>query len=277
MRFMILSDTKGKDNGINEKVISKLLKESKKLKLEPEFIVLGGDNIAGSSDKTILVNQLEGFRKLIEKYYPAKPLLPIIGNHEVNNEPIDDSYEKVFQMFYNDMLPDTCLEYYNNTAYYVDYGDTRLIILNSFHYGELNRISEKQLAFFQTAASKESKNKFVFVHSPAFPTGAHLGHCLGLYHSERDTFWNIVKKHNIDIVFSGHEHNYSVRRIDSVYQIITGGGGEKLRDKYKDKKGVLVAPIAKYHCVIVDVDENFIKVSAIGIDGKTLNEFKIDK
>ncbi|WP_207751808.1 metallophosphoesterase family protein [Clostridium rhizosphaerae] len=274
---MILSDTKGKDNGINEKVVSKLLKESKKLKSEPEFIVLGGDNIAGSSDKAILVSQLQGFRALIEKYYSDKPLLPIIGNHEVNNEPIDNSYEKVFQMFYNYTLPDTCLEDYNNTAYYVDYGDTRLIILNSFHYGELNKISEKQLAFFEAAASRETKNKFLFVHSPAFPTGAHLGHCLGLYPSERDAFWNIVKKHNIDIVFSGHEHNYSIRKIDCVHQIITGGGGEKLRDKYKDKKGVLVAPIAKHHCVIVDVDEDFINVSAIGIDGKVLNKFKIDK
>ncbi|ERI93435.1 Ser/Thr phosphatase family protein [Clostridiales bacterium oral taxon 876 str. F0540] len=277
MRFMILSDTKGKYNGINEKVISKLLKESKKLKPEPEFIVLGGDNIAGSSDKAILVDQLEGFRKLIEKYYPHKPLLPIIGNHEVNNEPTDDSYEKVFQIFYSDMLPGTCLENYNNTSYYVDYGDTRLIILNSFHYGELNKVSEKQLAFLEDAASKETKNKFVFIHSPAFPTGAHFGHCLDLYPSDRDSFWNVVKKHNIHIVFSGHEHNYSIRKIDSAYQIITGGGGEKLRDKYKDKKGVLVAPIAKHHFVIVDVDEDFINISAIGMDGKILNKFKIEK
>ena len=175
------------------------------------------------------------------------------------------------------MLPTTCLEDYNNTAYYVDYEDTRLIILNSFHYGELSRISEKQLIFFEATASREIKNKFVFVHSPAFPTGAHFGHCLDLYPSERESFWDIVKKNNIDIVFSGHEHNYSIRKIDSAYQIITGGGGEKLRDKYKDKKGVLVAPIAKHHFVIVDVDEDFINVSAIGIDGKTLNKFKIDK
>lgn len=278
MRFMIISDSKGKQNGINEKVLVKLLKESKRLDSEPEFIILGGDNVAGSSDKDILNSQLQGLRLLINKYYPNKTLLPVIGNHEVNIEPSDDSFEKVFAYNYRDTLPHTCLQGYNNTVYYSDYPGTRIIVLNSFHCGEVHKIGDRQLEWLEKTASIQMKNKLLFVHSPAFPTGAHFGHCLDLYPDYRDAFWDIVKKCNIKIVFSGHEHNYSIREVKSqktVYQVITGGGGEKLRDKYKDKKGVLRAPIAEYHFAIVDVEENYIKVSAISSEGKILHVSKI--
>jgi hypothetical protein len=278
MRFMIISDSKGKQNGINEKILTKLLEESRKLVPEPEFIMLGGDNVAGSSEKDILASQLQGLRILINKYYPNKTLLPVIGNHEVNIEPSDDILEKVFAYNYRDTLPHTCLQGYNNTVYYSDYLDTRIIVLNSFHCGELHKIGERQLVWLEKIASVHMKNKLVFVHSPAFPTGAHFGHCLDLYPDYRDAFWDIVEKCNINIVFSGHEHNYSIREIKSqrtVYQIITGGGGEKLKDKYIDKKGILRVPIAKYHFVIVDVEEKHIKVSAISSEGRILHQLKI--
>lgn len=178
------------------------------------------------------------------------------------------------------MLPNTYLDGYNRTVFYVDYADTRLIILNAFHFNEINKIVKRQLSWFKEAASIAKKNKIVFLHSPAFPTGAHLGHCLDSYPVDRDAFWKIVEDCNINIVFSGHEHNYSRRKIDyqkCIYQVITGGSGEKLRDKYKDKAGVVIAPLAKYHFVVVDVDSYGIKVSAISSEGKLLDRFNIDK
>jgi 3',5'-cyclic-AMP phosphodiesterase len=280
VRFVILSDSKGKENGINKKVLTMLLKDTCRLNPEPEFIVLCGDNVAGSSDEKVLTAQLQDLRALIEKYLCGKPLIPVVGNHEVDNEPKDDRCERVFNSIYGDMLPDTCLDGYNQTVFYVDYGDTRLIVLNAFHFGETHRIIGKQLSWFDEVASKDIRNKLVFVHSPAFPTGAHFTHCLDSYPEERDAFWRIVEKCNVDIVFSGHEHNYSRRKVGyekSIYQVITGGSGEKLRDNYKDKKGVAVGPIAKYHYVVVDVDPDGIKVAAISSEGKLLDRFIIDK
>lgn len=280
MRFIILSDSKGKEKGINRKVLIKLLNKTCKLSPKPECIVLCGDNVAGSSLEAVLAEQLQDLRSLIEKYYLGKPLIPVIGNHEVNNEPKDDRYEKIFSRIYNDMLPDTYLDGYNRTVFYADYEDTRFIVLNAFHFEEKHRIGKKQLSWFEETASANIKNKIVFVHSPAFPTGAHLRHCLDSYPDDRDAFWNIVQNCNIDIVFSGHEHNYSRRKIGykkEIYQVITGGSGEKLKSKFKDKKGVIRAPIAEYHFVMVDVDSDGIKVSAISSEGKLLDKFKIDK
>jgi 3',5'-cyclic-AMP phosphodiesterase len=59
MKFLILSYSKGKENGINKKILIKLLDESCKLAPKADFIVLGGDNIAGSSIDNILANQLQ--------------------------------------------------------------------------------------------------------------------------------------------------------------------------------------------------------------------------
>lgn len=280
MRFIILSDSKGKENGVNKKILIKLLKITCKLAPKPDFIVLCGDNVAGSSEEEVLAGQLRGLRNLIEEYHYGKPLIPVIGNHEVNNEPKDDRFEKIFSKIYSDMLPDTNLEGYNGTVFYKDYENTRLIVLNAFHFQEKHRIGKKQLYWFEKAASENIKNKIVFVHSPAFPTGAHFGHCLDLYSVERDAFWKIVENCNIDIVFSGHEHNYSRRQIKNekaVCQVITGGCGEKLKDKFKDKNGVIKPPVAEYHFVVADVDSNGIKVSAISSEGKILDKFKIDK
>lgn len=280
MRFIILSDSKGKENGINVKILTKLLEETCKLTPEPELVVLCGDNVAGSTDERVLTGQLKYLRALIEKYHNKRPLIPVIGNHEVNNEPENDKYEKIYSTIYNDILPDTGPQNYNRTVFYIDYEDTRFIILNAFHFGEVNRIVGKQLIWFEEAASADIKNKIVFVHSPAFPTGAHLGHCLDLHSEDRDAFWKIADNCNIDVIFSGHEHNYSLREIGSkgtICQVITGGGGEKLTDKFRNKKGVIIPPIAKYHFVIVDVDSDGINVSAISSKGTILSNYKIEK
>lgn len=288
IRFIIFGDSKGKDYGINEKILTKILKESCKLKPLPEFIVMLGDNVAGSEKEDILHSQLVRLRTLIKKFHGNILLLPVVGNHEVNIEPIDDRYELIFKKIYSDMLPTGFLGGYNGTVYYKDFQDTRFIVLNSFHYGALHKIDDKQLNWFKNAASAHIKNKLLFVHSPGYPTGAHYSHCLDLYPENRDAFWHIVDSCGIDIVFSSHEHNYSRRIIDSsfstaqtpyernVFQIISGGAGEKLRDKYVDKKGVIVKPIAVYHFLVVDVEASHIKVCAINYHGKKIDEFSID-
>lgn len=277
MRFIVLGDSKGKDKGINEAVLNKLMKQTCKLDPECKFIVMCGDSVAGSLKEEILTEQLKGLRKLIEKYHKNKLLIPVIGNHEVNIEPTNDSYEKIVEEVYKDLVPDGFLQGYNKTAYYMDFEDTRLIVLNAFHFGAIHKIYKEQLEWFEEIASINKKNKILFVHSPAFPTGAHLGHCLDLYPEDRDAFWAVVDKCSIDIVFCGHEHNYSRRIIGNVYQVITGGGGEKLRDKYKSKEGVIVPPIDIHHFLVVDIDYKGVKVSAISSGGKKLDEFKIEK
>ena len=239
MRFVIWGDSKGKENGINKKVLNSIMKRISKLNPKPEIMVMLGDNVAGNIDEEVLIRQLFDLNDIINYHTPNIFLIPVIGNHEVNINPQDDTYEKIISQFYYNLKPDGFLENYNKSVYYKDFENTRIIVLNSFHPGETHKISDAQLDWLQNTASQCEKNKLVFVHSPAYPTGAHIGHCLDLYPDARNKFWKTIEKSNIDIVFSGHEHNYSRRRINKhsdnsyIYQIITVGVGVAPSENFK--------------------------------------------
>ena len=281
MRFIIWGDSKGKENGINKKVLNSIMSRISKLNPKPEFMVMLGDTVAGNIDEEILIKQLFDLKDIINAHTPEILLIPVIGNHEVNINPEDTIYEKIISQFYKNLKPDGFLENFNKTVYYKDFENTRIIVLNSFHQGEINKISDMQLNWLKNTASKCDKNKLVFVHSPAYPTGAHFGHSLDLYPDARNKFWRTIEENHINIVFSGHEHNYSRRRIKNsldnnyIYQIITGGAGEKLRNKYKSKEGVIIPPNAVYHFLIADIDDKNIAISAMTYRGKKIDEFTV--
>lgn len=288
-RIIVFGDSKGKDNGVNKKVLHKIMKRVKELNPKPQYIVVLGDSIAGHSNMKIMKTQLDTFSNLIKEYNLFDEIIPVIGNHEVNNEPEDYSKETIFIENFPNLNVGEFLEGYNKTVYYLDILDTRIIVLNTYHCGEINKICSSQLEWFKKIIADPIKNKIVFLHSPAYPTGAHLGTSLDLYTKERDEFWSVIDSNNVDIVFSGHEHNYSRRVIsrhfntsehkfkNNIYQVITGGGGEKLRHSYKSKSSVVVPPKAVHHFVIVDFNANNIKLQAITAKGEIIDKLIIEK
>lgn len=281
MRFVIWGDSKGKNNGINKKVLNSIMHKISRLAPKPQGIIMLGDTVAGNIDEEILIKQLFDLKDIIYAHTPNIKLLPVVGNHEVNINPETDIYEKILFQFYRDLNPDGFLDGYNNSVYYKDFDNTRIIVLNSHHPGEIHKISRTQLQWLENDACNTSNKKLLFVHSPPYPTGAHIGHCQDLYPESRNEFWQTVEKCGINIVFCGHEHNYSRRKIknslsdDYIYQIITGGAGEKLKNKYKSKTGVIVPPIAIFHFLIVDIDWREIHVQSLTFKGKKIDDFKL--
>ena len=67
MRFIVFGDSKGKKNGINEKVLEAIMNETCKLSPTPEFIVMCGDTVAGSCKEEILTFQLIRLKKYNRK------------------------------------------------------------------------------------------------------------------------------------------------------------------------------------------------------------------
>jgi hypothetical protein len=184
---------------------------------EPKYIVILGDSTDGSKDTTILKTQLNRFENLVRSYHPTKTIIHVLGNHEVAHKPKNDAAEKLFADTFLKFTTDGDLEEYNKTVYYLDIGNTRLIVLNSHHCGETKMIGDKQLEWLRKVASDPIEHKFVFVHAPAYPTGAHSGTCLDKHPEQRNKLWKIIDESNIDIFFAGHEHNYSRRIIDNSF------------------------------------------------------------
>lgn len=285
-RFIAMADSRGSDNGINSQIVKKTFERIKSLFPQPEFAVIAGDICDGAKSQDAVKKQLEYFKSIAVKYYPSEFFYPGIGNHEVlNSSGGEKAFAEVFSEFKASFLPD-----YGRTVYYFDKENTRIFMLNSNQPGETHKISDKQLDWIKTNTDTEKKHNLFFVHEPAFPTGAHVGSALDSYPLQRNKFLEVVDKAEGPMVFSGHEHNYSRRHIDSsfnqtvdnfrfvftknVYQIVTGSFGAPLYTKYTDTRGVDVAPVAQYHFAVVDVSSGKISVNVYNLDGDVLDSFE---
>lgn len=289
MRFVVFGDSKGKKNGVNQKVLVGILKQIKKLKPNPDYIIHLGDMTAGSDNTSKLRYMLEGFKKYFVDNDMESIIMPVFGNHEEGENPRNNASELIFSEVFREFSPEEELEGYNKTVYFKDIANTRLIVLNSCHFSMENRIGDEQLKWLSNALAEIREFKIVFFHIPPYPTGAHFGTSMDLYPEARDEFWSIIDKNKVDIVFCGHEHNYSRRSINSsfssekykfnnvVFQIISGGAGEKLRDKYRSKASVVVPPVAKYHFVIMDILNKKLILKAYDIEGNKIDELEINK
>jgi predicted phosphodiesterase len=112
-------------------VLEKIMHKIKKLNPQPEFIAHLGDMTAGSSNPEELEGLLERFKKIIGSYYTMERFYPVIGNHDVGVNSDDSSWEKIFRKVFNEFLPESQPEGYNNTAYSFSRDGEKLIVLNT--------------------------------------------------------------------------------------------------------------------------------------------------
>lgn len=287
LRFIVMADSRGSDDGVNSKVLSKIMLEIKKLPQQPKFIIMPGDLVSGAINYDKVKTQLQYFKDIVTKYYPPNFFYPGVGNHEVaygvNGE---KALSEVFSEYKGTYLKD-----YNRSVYYFDRDGSRFFMLNSDHPGSYSKISDNQLNWIHANTKANSKHNFFFVHEPAYPTGPHVGSSLDTNPLERDKLWKLIDGTNSPIVFCGHEHFYTRRHINSdfneiiqgvdfkftkdIYQVTVGSCGAPLYTSYTSKKDVDVPPISEYHFSVVDITDNIVKTTVYNIDGNIIDSFEI--
>ena len=131
------------------------------------------------------------------------------------------------------------------------------------------------------AGPAQAKYALVFVHEAFFPTGAHLGTSLDAYPVDRDAAWTVIDQGGADLVFVGHEHNYSRRAVPSaarpgaqIPQICTGSSGAPLKDYLAPGQSVEVFA-AKYDYALVRMGETGLTVKVYGPGRELLDELTI--
>lgn len=285
LRFVVMSDSRGSDHGINNTVVRRTLNQIRKISPSPQFAIIPGDLVSGSDSYEEIREQLSYFKDIITDYYPSEFFYPGFGNHE-GRAGIEG--EKAFSEVFSELNVNS-LEGYNNTVYYFDKLGTRFYMLNSNHPGGENTISDSQLNWIKSNNLKGQKNNIFFFHEPAYPTGAHIGSSLDVNKLQRDKLWEVIDQSPNPIVFCGHEHNYTRRHIDSsfneivngrafyfnklVYQVTTGTFGAPIYRDYKDNKNVDVPPVPMYNFVIVDITNDEMRITAYDINGEIIDEF----
>ena len=257
-KFVIMSDSRGHYNGVNEPVLSAFVNDIVENHKDVKFILFAGDMIDGSwwePEKTI--SQIEHWKEVMAPIYDNPNMIwpkvwPVVGNHEIRNRKDEEGFRKAFQNVYMNGPDDE-----KGLSYSFDFGNAHFTVINTdrWYYGAPNDTTDDRPAWhrihrldwvekdLKAARERGIKRIFTVSHEMAFPVGGHLQDGLPnlgrdlifpldsarTEHLEhRDDFWNLLKKYDVDAHLCGHEHTYGRQSVDGIYQIIAGSAGAPL-------------------------------------------------
>ena len=133
-------------------------------------------------------------------------MYPAIGNHDEG-----DIYRQVFDLPYAAR---------GHNWYSFDQGDVHFVALDT------NEMSAEQAAWLEEdLAANQLPWVVAYGHHPPYSSGEH-----GSSMEFRRVFGPILEKHGVDLVLSGHDHDYErIAPQNGVHYVVTGGGGRGTR------------------------------------------------
>jgi len=199
--FGIIGDTK---IGVTEAVYKRFLKKIAQEGIDLIFIV--GDVI----DHPGAVKEWERFLELTGATITFH-ITP--GNHDINSARSLKAYERII----------------GKPLYYaLAFNDIQFIILCTEIPGETSKVTGRQLEWLKNTLEEPFAQRIVFLHRPLFPTSFGRRYDLDRYPADRDMLHDLFVKHNVKLVFAGHEHLYNRSEKDGITYVIAGGGGSRL-------------------------------------------------
>ncbi len=233
----------------------------------PDLVFAMGD-LVGTKLKS---KKLAGWKSTLGSL--TQILYPVLGNH--------DSGVSIWRNSF--ALPANGPTGFSELTYSFDRENSHFVVLAS-SFPAWHKVNETQRAWLeQDLAANTKENIFVFFHEPAFPVGHKIGKSLDADSGSRNALWEILDNYNVTAVFSGHEHIYSRKKIDSsvfsgaensIYQFIVGN-----TDSYSHSKPV--RSVAFYYrpksFLIVGVNGDQITTKLYALNGKLVENFGFSK
>jgi 3',5'-cyclic AMP phosphodiesterase CpdA len=209
-----------------------------------DILMLLGDNVypAGEPER-VEATVFAPFEPLLDS---GTELIAVLGNHDVLSDHGDAQLEALG-------MP--------ARWYAVERGDLLGIALDSTRPDD-----PEQLAWLErTLASSDATWKVVGLHHPAYSSGFH-----GSDEQLRDTFVPLFERYGVQVVFSGHEHDYQRSvPIDGVTYIVSGAGSRTRRTGTSDFTAIAYAT---HHFVDLNVFDDHLVIRAIDEDGAQFDE-----
>jgi predicted phosphodiesterase len=233
--FAVIGDTR---SGVRNELSPIFLTSIAEInRLSPAFVFNLGDFIeGGTKDAEILETEWETFESAVKRF--EMPVYLAAGNHDI--------WDKQSQQIYEKRFGETYFSFEHHGAYF--------IVLCTDLAGEVDRITGKQLAWFQRELEKTAPKQpvFVLLHKPLWFTK-----------SWREQIHPLLMKYGVDVVFASHWHRYAKMTRDGIRHIVTGGGGAYMHP-----------PLTKgsfHHYLFVTVKAGRIKIAVIQ-PGRILSE-----
>jgi hypothetical protein len=176
-------------------------------------------------------------------------LFAILGNHDV----IDDTGDAQMAAL---GMP--------GRWYAVERGDVLGIALDS-----TMPTNPDQLAWLeQTLANSDATWKLVAVHHPPYSSGAH-----GSNEEVRKAFVPLFERYGVQVVFSGHEHDFQRSNpINGIVYIVSGASSRTRRTGIEDFTAVAYST---HHFIDLNIYDDHILLRAIDQDGEQFDEVVI--
>ena len=253
--FAVIGDSG--HGGKNQLAIAGLLE-----RLEPDLILHTGDVIYPSGeDRHYDPRFFMPYREIIK----GVPVFPVLGNHDVEKEN-GTAYLKNFYLPSND--PQNTGRYYS-----FDWGNAHFVALDSeLYYEDAGGNHEEQKAWLERDLSATHRPwTFVFFHRPVYSSSEH-----GSDEKVRKDLEPILRRHGVDLVFSGHDHNYErTVPIHGVIYIVTGGGGRNLYEAGRSEWTAFSK--STHHAVLTHINGEHLSLKAVEPDGTIVDRLAFSR
>lgn len=193
------------------------------------------------------------YRELIAKV----PGYPTLGNHDYETE-AGAPYLRAFS------LPNNGAPAGEERWYSFEWGSIHFVALDT------QRVGPEQIQWLDDDLSaNELPWKIAYFHKPPYSHGRHGGN-----DSVRAAFVPIFEKYGVQLVLSGHEHNYErFKPKNGVHYVVTGGGGNLTRPVGAGSDTAFSEAVL--HFVLVEADRQRLLLRAIDGTGQEFDSLLI--
>ena len=229
-------------------------------RLRPDLVLHTGDVVYPAGQERHYDRRFFApYRNLIK----TVPLFPVLGNHDVRK----GNGAAFLENFHPPLgSPGSTKRYYS-----FDWGNTHFVALDSELYnGDRGSDPERQKDFLeQDLAASRKRWKVAFLHRSPYGSSRHGGDG-----RVREDLEPLFVKHEVDLVFSGHDHVYErTVPITGVTYVVSGGGGRRL---YPAGNGELTASsVSAHHAVLVRVSGSRLLLETLEVGGKVVDRLEL--
>ena len=228
---------------------------------QPDLILHTGDLVYPVGDAD---NYLRKYFALYQELFATAPAFPCAGNH--------DYYHAGGQMFveFNKVPRDSVPVAGHGRYYSFDWENAHIVVLDSntpleeaaAGRGEMLEWLERDLA------ATTAYWRIAMFHHPPYAGGPNQDDPLS--ELVRQHLVPILERHHVDLVLSGHEHNYQRSHpINGIVYLTSGGGGASIYPPIPRAEAAVQH--GRHHFLEAELTATSLRVDAIDVDGHLLD------
>jgi predicted phosphodiesterase len=252
--FAVIGDTRTNDT-VHQSVIKSMMAD------DPLFYLSTGDLVSDGQAESNWLN----FFRIEQPLMQQAPFYGVIGNHDISGSTSVTLYRKHFVLPENSPSPERYYSFnYSNVHF------TIIDFLQSYQSGTAQyKWIESDLA--EASQNPQIEHLFVFIHHGPYDSGS--GH--GSNTTARTYLVPLFERYNVEIVFSGHNHDYERGKVNGISYIVIGGGGAPLYD-VGTSSWTIYSESTYHHCTLL-IDGGKVEYAAVKPNGSVFDSMSYER